>query len=82
MTLLAVAGLGLISGGYLGFWGGVLLGAAMVDAARVSCFDGSCGYVAGAVALTGAGIGAAIGLAVSVMRRVRSGSETATRTFA
>jgi hypothetical protein len=81
MTSLMVAGLGLICGGYVGFWSGVLVGASMVEAARVSCFDGGCATVALSLALTGAAVGGAIGLVVSLMRRLRAAPRSATHSF-
>ena len=81
MPSLAVAGLTLVFGGYLGFWGGVLVGASMVEAAQVSCVDGGCASVAMSMAIAGAAIGAAVGLVLGLTGRLRGRSGSARHSF-
>jgi hypothetical protein len=56
--------LGLVSGAAAGFWLGLMSGLIYAEAAKVSCFEGYCGYVAAYFAFAG---GAGCGVAGAVV---------------
>jgi hypothetical protein len=68
--------LGLVLGAAAGSWLGLMSGLVYAELAKISCFEGYCGYVAAAFALVGAaglGIGGAfIGVRRALGRSVTS----------
>jgi hypothetical protein len=79
---------GLVLGALGGFWFGLMAGLIYTDFARVSCFEGLCGYVAGAFGALGAVAGGVAAAGYGVRRATRRaerggidarGSETSTR---
>ena len=66
--------LGLVLGTVGGFWLGLMAGLIYTDLARVSCFEGLCGYVAGGIGVSGAVVCGIAGAAYGVRRATR-GSE-------
>ena len=64
--------LGWVLGTVGGFWLGLMAGLIYTDLARVSCFEGLCGYVAGGIGVSGAVVCGLAGAAYGVRRAART----------
>lgn len=58
--------LGVLFGGFIGFWLGLGTGVAISEATNMSCFEGACGYFAFFLGLAGVLVGAIIGLVLAL----------------
>ena len=63
--------LGLVLGVASGSWLGLMTGLIYAEAAKVSCFDGYCGFIAAAFAIVGAGLCGLAGAVIGVRRGLR-----------
>jgi hypothetical protein len=77
MRALGYGFLGLLLGAIGGFWLGLMAGLIYTDLARVSCFQGLCGYVAGGVGVLGAAACGLAGALYGVHRATRRRAEPA-----
>lgn len=68
--------LGLILGAAAGFWLGLMSGLIYAEAAKVSCSEGYCGYVALFFALVGAAGLGVTGTTIGVRRSLRRAQTT------
>ena len=58
--------LGVLFGGFIGFWLGIGIGVAISESTHMSCFEGACGYFAFFLGLAGVLVGAIIGLVLAL----------------
>jgi hypothetical protein len=75
MRALGYGLLGALLGSVGGFWIGLMGGLIYADVAQVSCFDGSCGTVAGAIGALAAALAALAGAVHGVRRGLSRGSD-------
>jgi hypothetical protein len=64
--------LGIVVGGFVGFWVGLAIGAGISEATNMSCFEGACGFFVFFIGLAGlllGAIGGGIGVALWTRRR-------------